>query len=135
MNLVIIVLPLLTSGLLMAEPLKTDKSPAVSFTFLILFGVLIYFVPSAIAIMRKHNNLVGILALNFLLGWTLLGWVGALVWSLMNSNSTPMVVQNYVTPSSNKYEELEKLNQLKSSGAISEEEYELEKSKLLKNER
>ncbi len=34
----------------------------------------------------------------------------------------------------NKYNELEKLNQLKSSGTITEEEFDIEKSKILKGE-
>ncbi len=41
-----------------------------------------YFVPSIIAFARKHRNAVPILLLNIFLGWTLLGWIGALIWSL-----------------------------------------------------
>jgi hypothetical protein len=42
-----------------------------------------YFVPTIIAIRRKHPQAVAISALNILLGWSVLGWVGALVWSLV----------------------------------------------------
>ena len=31
---------------------------------------------------RKHNNIVAILVLNLVLGWTFLGWLAALLWSL-----------------------------------------------------
>jgi len=42
----------------------------------------LYFIPSGIAALSKHHNTNAIFALNLLLGWTLLGWVGALVWAL-----------------------------------------------------
>lgn len=43
---------------------------------------LLYCLPFLIAVRRKHRNVVALGALNLLLGWTILGWVGALVWSL-----------------------------------------------------
>ena len=42
-----------------------------------------YFLPSFIAILRNHKNKLAILLLNILLGWTVLGWVGSLVWSVI----------------------------------------------------
>lgn len=42
----------------------------------------IYFIPSLVATTRRVRNQVQIIALNFLLGWTFLGWVVALVWAL-----------------------------------------------------
>src|SRR5664280_2655386 len=45
-------------------------------------GIVIYFLPSIIAIEMKHRNFPALFALNLLLGWTILGWVGALVWAL-----------------------------------------------------
>lgn len=41
-----------------------------------------YFLPLIIATARDHPNAAAIAALNFLLGWTLLGWIAAFVWSL-----------------------------------------------------
>lgn len=41
-----------------------------------------YFLPTVIALLRKHHNIFALAALNVLLGWTFLGWVGALIWSL-----------------------------------------------------
>lgn len=56
----------------------------------LLIGVVgIYFVPTIVANMQKHKNVVAIAALNLLLGWTVIGWVGALVWALIDSPSTP----------------------------------------------
>ena len=51
---------------------------------LLVVGLLIlaYFLPAFIAFRRKHHNRFAILALNLLLGWTFLGWVAALIWSL-----------------------------------------------------
>jgi hypothetical protein len=54
---------------------------------LIVMGILFvpYFIPSIIA--RKKVNFTGILLLNIFLGWTLLGWVIALIWAI--SDKTP----------------------------------------------
>ncbi len=46
---------------------------------IILF--VLYFVPSAVAVLRNHTSTAGIIILNALLGWTFLGWIGALVWA------------------------------------------------------
>ncbi|NEU31225.1 superinfection immunity protein [bacterium LRH843] len=49
------------------------------FVFLLPF----YFLPAIIAIIRGKTNKVAIIVLNILVGWTFIGWVIALVWSLM----------------------------------------------------
>jgi hypothetical protein len=53
----------------------------------LLVGVCIflYLLPTCVAANRKHNNEGAILALNLFLGWTLLGWVAALVWALTDN--------------------------------------------------
>ncbi len=43
----------------------------------------IYFLPTLIALLRQHKNKLAIFLLNLLLGWTVLGWVGSLIWSVM----------------------------------------------------
>ena len=43
----------------------------------------VYFLPSLIAFLRQHKNKLAIFLLNLLLGWTVLGWVSSLVWSVM----------------------------------------------------
>jgi hypothetical protein len=40
-----------------------------------------YVFPSIIAWHRDHHQKVAILLLNLLLGWTVLGWIGALIWA------------------------------------------------------
>jgi ABC-type sugar transport system permease subunit len=51
---------------------------AVIITLLSLF----YFLPFAIAFNGKRANTGAIFALNLFLGWSLIGWVIALVWAL-----------------------------------------------------
>ena len=46
------------------------------------FGFVMYFLPSIIALARSKRDLLGIVLLNFFLGWTMIGWVVALVWAL-----------------------------------------------------
>ncbi|MGA2777206.1 MAG: superinfection immunity protein [Steroidobacteraceae bacterium] len=48
----------------------------------LLFLVACYFLPTIIAFARNHHNAWAIFALNFLLAWTVIGWIAALVWSL-----------------------------------------------------
>lgn len=45
--------------------------------------MLVYFIPSFVAVARNHDKRFPIFALNLVLGWTVIGWIGALVWSLM----------------------------------------------------
>ena len=47
-----------------------------------------YFIPTFIAYSRRHVNRGAILLLNLLLGWTFLGWVGALIWSATSNVET-----------------------------------------------
>lgn len=42
----------------------------------------IYFIPVIIAYIRNHNNMAAIAVLTIFLGWSFLGWLGALLWSL-----------------------------------------------------
>ena len=49
---------------------------------------LIYLVPTIVAYGRLHHNRPAILALNILLGWTILGWIVSLVWSLTATGAT-----------------------------------------------
>jgi hypothetical protein len=43
-------------------------------------GLLFYFVPTLVA--RGKNRFSSILVLNIFLGWTVIGWVGALIWAM-----------------------------------------------------
>lgn len=47
-----------------------------------VFCLCFYFFPTWAAYKLNHKNLLPILVLNLLLGWTGLGWIGALIWAL-----------------------------------------------------
>jgi uncharacterized membrane protein YqaE (UPF0057 family) len=51
------------------------------FASLIAIVSLTYLMPFAIAVGRKRTNTGAIFVLNLFLGWTLVGWVVALVWA------------------------------------------------------
>lgn len=94
-------------------------------------GVAIYFLPSFNASSRKHPNSSSIFLLNLFLGWTMIGWVVALVWSA--SSIVPQVISSDLksTDGSGNYDALERLAALKEKGHITADEYDREKSKLL----
>ncbi|MGZ3159564.1 MAG: superinfection immunity protein [Burkholderiaceae bacterium] len=50
---------------------------------IIVFSLILtlYFLPSFVAIGRDHHQTTAIAILNLFLGWTLLGWILALVWA------------------------------------------------------
>ena len=54
---------------------------------LIILAIVLYFLPYFNAKSRKHSKVEGIALLNLFLGWTLLGWVGALIWSVSENNN------------------------------------------------
>ncbi len=47
-----------------------------------IFTILFYFLPTIIAVAGHRRNAFPIFLLNLLLGWTFVGWVIALVWSV-----------------------------------------------------
>jgi hypothetical protein len=61
-------------------------------TLSILF--LMYFLPTIIAAHRGHG-VAGILVLNLFLGWTVIGWLALLLWSLI---SAPRYAVVYPSP-------------------------------------
>jgi len=44
-------------------------------------GFVMYFLPSIVAFARSKRDTASIVLLNFFLGWTMIGWVVALVWA------------------------------------------------------
>ncbi len=47
----------------------------------IILGCAGYFLPFLIADHKKHPKLPAIFGLNLLLGWTVIGWIAALMWA------------------------------------------------------
>ena len=56
------------------------------FLFFQLLGLpfLMYFLPSIIALARSKRDLLSIFLLNLFLGWSVIGWIVALVWAAKN---------------------------------------------------
>lgn len=52
-----------------------------AFLLILILGGL-YFLPFIIALSRDRKNTAAIFLLNLFLGWSLIGWVVALIWSV-----------------------------------------------------
>ena len=51
-----------------------------SIQLLIILFAIIYFLPSILAYNYGHKNALDIALINVFLGWTIIGWLIALVW-------------------------------------------------------
>jgi hypothetical protein len=57
------------------------------FSSVIIFvGMAIYFLPAIIANRRKARHEISIFWVNFFLGWTVLGWLAALGWTVAETD-------------------------------------------------
>ena len=56
------------------------------------FGTFAYIAPTIVAVAREVPNRWQIAVVNLLLGWTLAGWIAALVWALRPRPECPMLV-------------------------------------------
>ncbi|WP_251373165.1 superinfection immunity protein [Polynucleobacter ibericus] len=65
-----------------AVQLNTFAHMRLLFAILITLLSLFYLLPFAIAFNKKRANSGAIFALNLFLGWSLIGWVVALVWAI-----------------------------------------------------
>ncbi|HEU0196749.1 MAG TPA: superinfection immunity protein [Nevskiaceae bacterium] len=52
-------------------------------------GLLVYCFPLLLALNRKHPHGAWIAVFDLFLGWTLIGWLGALLWAYRGSGSGP----------------------------------------------
>lgn len=81
------------SAMSMAQVLAADESSSTLALALKLATqiaiVMVYLVPSMIAQRYQHPKQPAILMLNVVLGWTIVGWVIALLWAL-NPNPAPL---------------------------------------------
>jgi hypothetical protein len=48
-----------------------------------IISLVLYFLPTIIAVVRHHRNTLGVFLLNFFLGWTFIGWIAALIWAVV----------------------------------------------------
>ena len=49
-----------------------------------------YFVPTIVAVVRKHHWIPRIFVVNALLGWTVIGWIIALIWACAAEERQPI---------------------------------------------
>ena len=96
---------------------------------LLALVIAVYFLPTIVAVRTKHRSTTALFLLNLFLGWTIAGWVLALVWAFMKPPKVEVVTQ----PSAG--DELLKLAELKERGILSEQEFEDRKYKILNAER
>lgn len=92
---------------------------------LFIVALFLYFIPVWIGWGKR--NIDSVIVVNFLLGWTVLGWIVALVMAL-NPDDPQVIIQN---SKEGKFDRLAKLKSLLDSGALTEAEYNQEKNKLL----
>ena len=51
----------------------------------LVLAALLHFLPTIIAMLRGHHNAFAIFLTNLLLGWTVIGWIIAFIWSFTAS--------------------------------------------------
>ena len=56
--------------------------------------LVIYLIPAIIGFIRKKDNKMAILLLNLFLGWSLIGWVVALVWAVSKDKAPQTIIIN-----------------------------------------
>lgn len=71
---------------------ETGASTA-SVIILFVLGFFVYWIPSIIAMSKKKRSTGGIIALNFLLGWTGIAWIVALIWACTDDAEMSVIVQ------------------------------------------
>lgn len=57
----------------------------------LIFAFVAYFLPTIIALCRGHGSKWGIFAMNILLGWSVIFWLWAFIWSLSNKGGSQNV--------------------------------------------
>jgi hypothetical protein len=74
---------LAAAALLTATPVLAAASDPGAGSTLAIWAVFLtcYFFPSIIAAFRSHHNTLAIFLLNLFLGWTVIGWLGSLIWA------------------------------------------------------
>lgn len=108
--------------------------------FLGVISLAIYFLPWFIALGRHCRNTVAIFCLNLFLGWTLLGWVGALIWACVDDGPQPVPIVKPTTekiavynsgPKSSAVDDMAKIVEMKEKGLITEEEFQKMKQRII----
>lgn len=116
----------------MTLQLSTGAPEILGIIFFII-GLFLYFIPAFVG--RNKRDSLGITLLNLFLGWSVLGWIGALIWAVTSQRKdAPMIYHNpfqpVAAPASNT-EQLMEYKKLLDAGAITQEEFDTQKAKLL----
>ena len=101
-------------------------SGATTIVFIAFLMITLYLLPSIIALI-KRNHRTKVILFNIFLGWTFIMWIISLVWACKRDEKTPAILAAGLSPA----DELKKYKELLDSGAISEEEFEDKKNRLL----
>jgi hypothetical protein len=88
-------------------------------------GLAVYLLPTIVG--SSKSNIGAIFVLNLFLGWTLIGWVVALVWAMTNDEKPIQAGAK-----ANRYDQLQKLDELRTNGVITTEEFIAEKEKVMR---
>jgi hypothetical protein len=103
----------------------------------VLLGILLvmYVLPAILASLRGHSQAGAIWVLNLLLGWTVVGWVGSLVWACTTPQPTfvapPQPVPPRAAGTPTVADQIAQFSDLKDRGIISADEFEAKKRQLL----
>ena len=60
--------------------------------------IVIYFVPALIAKLRDTENVEAILLVNLVFGWTMLGWIAALIWAIVETLKVKSAIDSSYAP-------------------------------------
>lgn len=110
-----------------------ENGSDVTFFIVLIFLVIIYFLPTLIANGNRKRNAEAIAILNLLLGWTVLGWLVALIWGC-TKDAKPVTKEIIMKPKEKTItQKIEELTELKDKGLITQDEYEAKRAKLLED--
>ena len=102
---------------------------------LLILGLALYFAPAIVATRKRHPQETAITTLNLFLGWTLIGWVVALVWAVSKSTPRPVIVQTVAAAEPERRvseaDELERFASLRDRGVITNDEFDAKKRAIL----
>lgn len=103
---------------------------------ILLVCVVIYFIPTFIANGRKTHNENGIAIVNVLLGWTVVGWIIALIMACGSRSKDTVEIIEEIEPEEivekpDRVAMLERIAKLKADGVLSDEEFNDEKKRIL----
>lgn len=60
----------------------TSTDPIWKYAVVALFVLAVYWVPTVIAAVKRHPEFIKVALINWLVGWTIVGWIVALTWSI-----------------------------------------------------